>query len=110
MSFTVLGIVAIVVNLINSLGGAARKLSNKRSSIPLWEKYDIVVWFNSENGTKVAKPARDSDISLTTLPTASKNKDKTIFDFFLSAYTRKHQRVSSNTNQRTFLTLARLWH
>jgi len=43
-----------VVRLIGSLGGAFRKWSNKRSSIPLWKKYHIVVSFNSKNGTKVA--------------------------------------------------------
>jgi len=42
------------------------------------EKYDIVVSFNSKNGTKVAKPARDFDIPRTTLTTNLKNKDKII--------------------------------
>jgi len=32
-----------VVCLIDSLGGAVRKGSNKRSSMPLLKKYDIVV-------------------------------------------------------------------
>jgi len=34
---TVLAIVATVVSLIDILGGAVRKLSKKRSSIPLWK-------------------------------------------------------------------------
>jgi len=50
----VLGIVANVVSLIDSLGGAMRTVSNKRSRIPFWKKYDMVVSLNSENGTKVA--------------------------------------------------------
>jgi len=43
MSFTTLGIVTTVDNSIDSLGGTAHKLSNKRSNTPLWKKYDIVV-------------------------------------------------------------------
>jgi len=39
MSFTLLGIVT--VSLINSFGGTVLKLSNKRSNITLWKKYDI---------------------------------------------------------------------
>jgi len=38
---------ATVANLIDNLGGAVRKLSNKRSSIPLLKKYSIVISFNS---------------------------------------------------------------
>ena len=44
--FTVLGIVSTVARLIESLGGAVGKLLNKRKSIPLWTKYDIVVSLN----------------------------------------------------------------
>ena len=60
-------LVATVVSLIDSLGGPVRKLSNKRSSIPLWKKNDIVVSFNDENGIEVPKLARDFDIPKTTL-------------------------------------------
>jgi len=42
-SFTTLSIVTIVVSLIDSLGGTVSKLLNKRSNIPLWKKYDILV-------------------------------------------------------------------
>jgi len=52
---------------------------SKKSNIPLWKKYDIVVSFNSENGTKVAKIARDFNIPTTTLTTVLKNKDKNNF-------------------------------
>jgi len=55
---TILGIFGTVVSVIDSLDGAVRKLSNKRSSIPLWKKYHIVISFNSENGTKVATLAK----------------------------------------------------
>jgi len=96
--------------LIDSLDGAAGKLSNKRSSNPLWKEYDIIVSLNSENRTKVPKLAKYFDIPTTTLTTDSKNKDKIISHFFLSEHTRKHDTVSSNPNQRTLLTLARLCH
>jgi len=62
----------------DSFGGAVRKLWNKRSSIPLCQKYDIVALFNSENGTKVAKLARDFNIPTTTLTTILKDNDRTI--------------------------------
>jgi len=52
---TVVGSVAPVVCLINSLCEAVCKLLIKRSSIPLWKKYDIVVSLNSKTGTKVIK-------------------------------------------------------
>jgi len=73
----------------------------KRSSIPLRKNCDIIVSFNNENGTKVEKLARDFDIPRTTLTTTLKNKEKAIFQFFLSEYARKHDTVSGNPNQRT---------
>ena len=81
---TLLGVVATVVSFIDSLGEAVRKLSDKRSSIPLWKKYDIVVSFNMENGTEVAKLARDFDILRTTLTATLKIKYKIISHFFSS--------------------------
>jgi len=60
MSFTVLCVVATVVSSIDSLGEQCVNCrTKKRSSIPLWNKHDIVVSFNSENGTEVAKLSRD---------------------------------------------------
>jgi len=59
---------------------------------------------------KVSKRAKDFDIPTTTLTTVSKKKDKIISHFFLSEYTRKYDTLSSNPNQRTLLTLARLCH
>jgi len=44
-----------------------------------------------------------------TLTTTLKNKDKIIFHFS-SEYTQKHNAANGNPNQRTLLTLARLWH
>jgi len=82
--------------LIDNLGGAVRKLTN-------------VVSFHSENGTKVAKLAKDFDIPTTTLTAAWTNKDKIISHFFLSEYARKHCTVSGNSNQKTLLSLAGLW-
>jgi len=72
--------------------------------------YDTVVSFNSENGMKVAKLPRDFDISRTTLTIPLKNKDKIISLFSLSEYACKYDTVGSNHNQRTLLTLVRLWH
>ena len=92
-----------MVSLIVSLNGEVHKLSNKRSSTPLWQKYDIVVPLNSENVTKVAKVAKNFDILTMTLTTVLKNKEKIIYEFFLSGYGRNHDTVSGNPNQRTLL-------
>jgi len=64
----------IVVSLINSRGGAVCKLLNKRSSIPFWKKYEIIVLFNSKNGMKLAKLAKDFDIPTMMLTAVSKKK------------------------------------
>jgi len=63
-----------------------------------------------ENDTKVAKREKNFNIPTTTLTTVSKNKDKMIYFFLLSEYTRKHDTASDNPHQRTLLTLDRLWH
>jgi len=60
------------------------------------EKYDIVFALNNENGTKVAKLAKDFGIPTMTLTTVSKNIDKIISHLSLSEYTRKHHTVSGN--------------
>jgi len=54
-----LGIVATVVILIDSLGGAVRKLLNKISSIPIMDIVRHRCRPILKNGTKVAKLARD---------------------------------------------------
>jgi len=90
---TVLAIVATAVSLIAYLIGAARNMSSKRSSSPLWERHDIVASFNTENGTKVAKLAGDFDIPTTTLTTILKNKDKIICTYEAG---RSNERVSGN--------------
>ena len=94
MSFIVLRIVATVASLINSLGNAVRKLSNKRSSIPLWKKCDIVVSGSSENGTKVTKLAKDFNITTMMLTTVLKIKDEIISDLLLSEHMRKHDTLA----------------
>jgi len=43
--------------------------------------YDTGVSFNSKNGTKLAKLARDFDIPTTTFTTILKNKDNIISDY-----------------------------
>jgi len=85
MCFSVLWIIATVRRLINSLGGAVCKLSNKSSSIPLVKKYDTLELFRST--AKLAKFAKDFDIPATALTTVSKDKDK-LLSCFLSEYTR----------------------
>jgi len=75
------------------LGGAVRKLSNKRSNIALCKNFDIVVSLNCENDAKQAKLANDIYIP-TTLTTVSNNEDKIISDFLLSEYTRNQDTAS----------------
>jgi len=67
-----------------------------RSNIRLWKKYDVVVSFNRENGTKVA-------ILISQELRLPKNKV-----VFLSEYAQKHDKVCGNPTQRTLLTLATL--
>jgi len=57
----------------------------------------------SGNGTKVAKHAKDFDAPTTTLNTISKNKDKNLLTLFLSEYTRNHDTLSGNPDQRILL-------
>jgi len=85
------------------------KLLIKRSNIPLWKKYDIIVSLNGENGTKVGKIVKDLDLPTMMLTKVSKNKNKIISHFFLSEYMLKHDTVCDDPNQR-ILTFARLWH
>jgi len=105
---TVPGIVTTVVSVIDSYSGALS--SKKGTSIPLWKKYDydIVVLLNSKNGMKVAKLAKDVDILTMMLTKVLNNKDKIISH--LLEYLPKHNRVRGNPNQRTVLTIAKLWH
>ena len=82
-------------------------MSNKRSCLPLWNKYDNVVSINSLNGTKVAKLARGFDNSTTTLTTVLKNNGKIISDYEAG---RSSVTVRDNPDQRTLSILARLRH
>jgi len=77
-SFTVLGIVATVFILTDSLERAVRKLSNKRN-IPLWKKYAIIDF---------------SSLKMLL------NTDKITFRILLPEYTRKHDPISGNLDQR----------
>ena len=56
-------------------------MSNKRSNLPLWKKYDIVSRFKSGNGTKVANLAREFEVPRTTSISILKNKEKITSDF-----------------------------
>ena len=56
-------------------------MSNKRTSLPLWKKYDIVNEVNRRNDTPVSMLAKELEISRTSLITILKNKEKIIEDF-----------------------------
>jgi len=97
---TVLGIVANVVSLIDSLGGGVRTLSNKKKQYPitkkLWHHCFIQQrkWYESgKTGKRFRYPENDVDYNF-------QNKEKTIFQFFLSGYTRKHDTVSGNPKEK----------
>jgi len=103
---TVLGIVANVVSLIDSLGGGVRTLSNKKKQYPITKKvwWRCFVqqrkWYESgKTGKRFRYPENDVDYNF-------ENKEKTIFQFFLLEYARKHNTVSGNPKQKTLLTLA----
>ena len=55
-------------------------MSNKRTSLPLWKKYDIVNEVNRRNDTPVSMLAKELGISRTFLITILKNKEKIIED------------------------------
>ena len=56
-------------------------MSNKRTSLPLWKKYDIINEVNRRNDTAVSMLAKKLKISRTSLITILKNKEKIIKDF-----------------------------
>ena len=56
-------------------------MSNKRTSSPLWKKYDIGNEVNRRNDTTVSMLAKELEISRTSLITILKNKEKIIEDF-----------------------------
>ena len=56
-------------------------MSNKRTSLPLWKKYDIVNEVNRRNNTPVSMLGKEPEILRTSLITILKNKEKIIKDF-----------------------------
>ena len=56
-------------------------MSNKRISLLLWKKYDIVNEVNRRNATPVSMLAKKLEILRTSLITILKNKEKIIKDF-----------------------------
>ena len=56
-------------------------MSNKRTTLPLWKKYDIGNEVNRRNNTPVSMLANELEISRTSLITILKNKEKIIEDF-----------------------------
>ena len=67
-------------------------MSNKRTSLPLWKKYEIFNEVNRRNDTPVSMLAKELEISRTSLITILKNKKKIIEDFEASC--------SSNTKRK----------
>jgi len=108
---TVLRIIATVVSLIDSFVGAVRKVSNKGRSFSLWKKYgwhrcfaSQRKWYESGEICKTFQYSSNVGYVL------KKDKAKKTSRCFLSEYTRTHNSVSGNPNQRILSTLARLWH
>ena len=56
-------------------------MSNKRTSLLLWKKYDIVNDLNRRNDKPVSMLAKKLEISRTSLITILKNKEKIIENF-----------------------------
>ena len=56
-------------------------MSNKKTSLLLWKKYDIIKEVNRRNDTAVSMLAKKLEISKTSLITILKNKEKIIKDF-----------------------------
>ena len=98
---TALGVVATVVSLTDSLGGAVCKLSNKRSSIPDGKSMTSLFRSTAKMVRRVAKFQKIS-ISKERRWLQFRKRMKIISHFSLLEYTRKHNTVSSNPNQRTF--------
>ena len=57
-----------------------RKISKKRTSLPLWKNYDIVNEVNRRNDAPVSMLAEELEILRTSLITILKNKEKIIED------------------------------
>ena len=51
-------------------------MSNKRTSFPLWKKYDIINKVNRRNDRPVSMLAKELEISRTSLITILKNKKR----------------------------------
>ena len=56
-------------------------MSNKRASLPLWKKYDIVNEVNRRNDKPVSMLTKELEISRASLITILKNKEKIIKNF-----------------------------
>ena len=60
---------------------SSRKMSNKRTSLSVWKKYEIVEEVNRRTDTPVSMLAKELEISRTSLITILKNKEKIIEEF-----------------------------
>ena len=56
-------------------------MSNKKTSLSLWKKYDLIHEVNRRNDMPVSMLAKELEISRTSLITILKNKEKIIEDF-----------------------------
>ena len=70
-------------------------MSNKRTSLPLWKKYDIVNEVN-RNDTPVSMLAKELEILRTSLITILKNKEKIIEDFEASCSSKTKRKRKHN--------------
>ena len=71
-------------------------MSDKRTSLPLWKKYDIVNEVNRRNDMPVSMLAKELEISRTSLVTILKNKEKVIEDFEAGCSTKTKRKRKHN--------------
>ena len=71
-------------------------MSNKRTSLPLWKKYDIVNEVNRRNDAPVSMLAKKLEILRTSLITILKNKEKLIKDFEASCSSKTKRKRKHN--------------
>ena len=71
-------------------------MSNKRTSLLLWKKYDIINEVNRRNDMPVSMLAKELEISKTSLITILKNKEKIIEDFEASCSSKTKHKCKHN--------------
>ena len=71
-------------------------MSKKRTSLPLWKKYDIINEVNRKNHKSMSMLAKELEISRTSLLTILKNKEKIIEDFEAGCSTKAKRKSKHN--------------